>query len=136
MDEVESFTKQMAEDKVNPMDLKKKLAHIITAEHKGENAAAKAQKHFETVFQNRETGEEGGENTLPEIKVGAEKASIITLLTTHTGFAESNSQAKRLVEQGAVSIDGKKVVDKTALISIPPDGLSFRAGRHAAHITR
>ena len=45
-------------------------------------------------------------------------------------------RAKRLVEQGAVSINGEKIVDKAALISIPPDGLSFRAGRHAAHITR
>jgi tyrosyl-tRNA synthetase len=133
MENVKRYQNEIQEGTVNPMELKKKLAFIITAEHKGEKAAKQAEKHFETVFQQRKAEITG---STPEFSTGKTEVPIVELLTSHTGFADSNSRAKRLVEQGAVSIDGEKITDKTATIPIPPGGLTLRAGRHIAHIVK
>jgi len=133
MENIERYKTEIQEGTVNPMDLKKKLAFMITAEHKGEKAAKTAEKHFETVFQKRKAEITG---TTPEVKTGKTEIGIIELLTTHTHLAKSNSRAKRLVEQGAVSIDGKKITDKTAVITMTDNGLSLRAGRHIVRVVK
>lgn len=133
MEDIERYKTEIQEGTTNPMDLKKRLAFMITAEHKGEKAAKTAEKHFETVFQQRKAEISG---SVPEFSTGKPEIGIIELLTVHTNLAESNSQAKRLVEQGAVSINGEKVTDKTTVVTINNDGLSLRAGRHAVRVVK
>ncbi|MBN2100354.1 tyrosine--tRNA ligase [Candidatus Dojkabacteria bacterium] len=131
IEKIEKMKTDMKNDKVNPMDLKKQLALEITTEHKGEAVAKKAQEYFEKVFQKQ------GETTssdIPVTTVDQKKCSIIDLLTIHTHFTDSNSQAKRLIEQGAVTVDDKKISDKIAIISIPKDGLILRAGKKITKI--
>ena len=119
----------LEKDRVNPMELKKKLAFSITSEHKGEKDASKAQSHFENLFQKK-----GSEASLESITVGKAKATIISLLSEYTHIASSNSQAKRLLEQGAVTLDGVKVLDKGIVITLKKDGHLLRAGKKAVKI--
>lgn len=132
MDEIEKMQKDLDKDSVNPMDLKKKLAFTITAEHKGEKASEKAQQHFESVFQKRDAQAD----TIEEKSARKKKVGVVSLLTDISGFAESNSDAKRLITQSAVSIDGKKVTDKNADVTIPPEGITLKVGRKITRITQ
>lgn len=133
MEEIEQMQTDMEEEKVNPMELKKKLAYTITAEHKGKDAAKKAQEYFESVYQ----GKGGpGSTEIQEFKVDKESIGIIELLTDVTGFAESNSQAKRLVSQGAVSVVDEKVQDVGAEIIISEGGITIRAGKKIGKVVK
>jgi tyrosyl-tRNA synthetase len=88
----------LKKDKVNPRDLKMKLAREITKINHGEAAALKAQENFINTIQKKE---------LPaEIKTWSaqrDKYGLLDLLMA-TGLALSKSEARRLVEQGAIKI--------------------------------
>ena len=87
----------------NPMLVKKKLAFILTAMLNNKQTAQKAQQEFEKVFQ---------EGKMPKniktVKLKTKNINIIDLLVK-TKLAPSKSEAKRLVKQGAVEIDGNKI---------------------------
>lgn len=130
MEEIKQMVKDMKAEKVNPMDLKKRLAFLITSEHKGEKAAKKAEGYFESVFQNK-----GQEAEIPTIQVSEKEARIIDLIVKFAKFTNSNSQAKRLIKQGAVSIDDKKINDINTTSTIKPTGITLRAGKQIVKIT-
>ncbi|MDD3662220.1 MAG: tyrosine--tRNA ligase [Candidatus Dojkabacteria bacterium] len=133
LDQIQTMQREMSDGSLNPMDAKKRLAFTITQEHKGTAAAQKAQQHFETLFQKKDAV---SAETVPTVEVGSSSVKLVELLVSHARFTDSNSRAKRLIEQGAVSIDGNKVTDKTSVLPIGPDGFILRAGRRTAHITR
>ena len=87
----------------NPMLVKKKLAFILTAMLNNKQTAQKAQQEFEKVFQ---------EGKMPKniktVKLKTKNINIIDLFVK-TKLAPSKSEAKRLVKQGAVEIDGNKI---------------------------
>lgn len=85
----------------NPMELKKELALMVTSEITSKEEAQKAEKYFEEVFQKKEIAED-----IPEISI-EEGNTKLTDLMVSIGLAESKSQARRLVEQGAVKINGE-----------------------------
>ncbi|MCA9374862.1 tyrosine--tRNA ligase [Candidatus Dojkabacteria bacterium] len=91
---------------INPMDLKKELALTLTRDLKGEQEAESAQKFFEEVFQNQSFDTE-----IEELEVDRPSINIIKLLTEKSDLIPSSSQAKRLIEQGAVTLDSEKLDD-------------------------
>jgi tyrosyl-tRNA synthetase len=102
LDEIDNVRKRFESDE-NPMELKKELAFRVTSELKNEEDAKKAEEYFETVFQ------KGSADTdLKEVNVKNEKYDILELIT-ETKLAPSKSQARRLVEQGAVQVDEEKI---------------------------
>lgn len=87
---------------LHPMDAKMMLARdIVTIYHDAE-AAARAEAHFQRVFQKRELPRE-----MPTHKLAAPQ-NIVDLLV-EVGLAPSKSQARRLIVQGGVRLDGNKV---------------------------
>ncbi len=86
----------------NPIIIKKKLARAIVSELYDDGSADKAEKDFESRVQNKELPEE-----ITELSV--KKDSIITQVLTDTGFAGSISEAKRLIGQGGVNVNDKKI---------------------------
>lgn len=89
----------------NPMLIKKKLALRVTSELKGKDDALKAQKFFETIFQNRSL-----ETDIEVIDLKKGNYDILDLII-EVNLASSKSEARRLISQGAVSIDGEKTDD-------------------------
>ena len=126
-DKIGELTNGIQAGAVHPMDVKKILAReIVTIYHSAE-AAAEAQASFERVFSQREVPEE-----MPEVELAAGDLQdgriwIVKLLVA-AKMAPSNSEARRLVTGGAVTIDGEKVQDVSASIQ-PKGGQVLRAGR-------
>jgi tyrosyl-tRNA synthetase len=90
-------------NKLKPLDAKKKLAYEIVKMYHSQKDAETAQSKFESKFQ---------KGNIPEgfdVKV-KENISILDAVTT---LVESKSQAKRLLEQGAIEIEGKVAKDGT-----------------------
>jgi tyrosyl-tRNA synthetase len=114
LDEIEKINKRFKGNE-NPMTLKKELAFRVTSELKSKEDAKSAQEYFESVFQNRST-----DTDLKKVKVNQKEYNILELIT-EVSLAPSKSQARRLIEQNAVSIDNKKVDDwqKTVTLTQP-----------------
>lgn len=126
LDEIEMIKKSLAEGTMHPMDAKKRLAReIVTIYHSCE-AAAQAQAEFERVFSQHEVPAD-----MPDVDVTGllEDGRVwIVRLMTSADTALSNSEARRLVEQGGVSIDGEKVTAVSANVEVR-DGQVLRMGR-------
>jgi tyrosyl-tRNA synthetase len=126
MNEVQEY-KERLESGENPMTLKKELAYRITAEITSEKQAQKAQEYFESVFQNKDKDAE-----IPTKEISKKEIALNDLLV-EIDFADSKSQAKRLIEQGAVKIDDKKITQYNYLIELSKP-LNIRAGRKLCKI--
>ena len=118
--ELNDFKRQVAGNTINPMILKKRLAVELVTQLHGLEEAVKADENFTNVFQKRE---------MPEEIAGIEVAADEDLrdIITRANIAKSRSDAARLLQQGAVSIDGVKVtIGKTAY----QDGNIIKVGKH------
>ena len=108
--------KQFAE--ANPRDAKAQLAQRIVEIYHDEEAADRAEEHFE------QTVVEGGiPNDIPEHAPETEDGEEVGLLNLmrHAGLTESNSEGRRLIEQGAVTIDEEAVTDTGRYIDAAED---------------
>jgi tyrosyl-tRNA synthetase len=94
---------------IHPLDLKKRLAAEIVAIFQGADAAVEAEEHFRIVNQERELPHE-----MPEISLES-PASLSTVLVG-AGLAPSKSEVKRLVQQGGIRLDGKRVDDPNLVL--------------------
>jgi tyrosyl-tRNA synthetase len=90
--------------KVHPMEAKKRLASMLVEEYHSAEAADAARGYFESKFQRREVP-----TNVPVYRI-AEDIWICELMK-QLNFAPSNSEARRLVSQGAVRVDGETVKD-------------------------
>jgi tyrosyl-tRNA synthetase len=128
MPEITKMTKQLQADKINPRDLKMKLAYEITRLNAGEEAALAAQTNFIKTIQKKELPEE-----MATWQADRKEYNILDLLV-ETDLASSKSEARRLVEQGAIKIksdDGLIVVeDVSDIVKIDRDIIITRGKFH------
>ncbi len=94
--------------KVNPRDAKAKLAFEITQLFHGVEKARKAEEHFNRVFRERQIPDE-----IPEYYLKKDGELIADILY-NSGLVKSKSEARRLIKQGGVKLDGEPVRDETA----------------------
>ncbi len=92
-------------DRTHPRQAKAALAKTIVARYHGDASAEAAAAEFDRVFAQRDVPTD-----MPQINVAGASMNIVELVML-AGFADSNSQARRLVLQNAVSIDSEKVTD-------------------------
>jgi len=129
LDELKAYKKRLDAGE-NPIVLKKELALRVTEEITSKAEAEKAQKYFEKVFQKKEDSED-----IKEKAVDHDIYSITELLVA-VEFAGSKSIARRLVEQGAVKINNKKVEDWNDTVSISSySSMLLKVGKQLCHIT-
>jgi tyrosyl-tRNA synthetase len=104
---------QLAEGKGDPMALKHDLSHLIVSRIHGHEAAEAAQAHFQRVVQRKEIPED-----IPAVDLVLADRTALTLveILCEAKLAPSKSQARRLVQQGAVSIEGSRQEDPTRLL--------------------
>ena len=92
------------------MDVKKELARAIVTDFHSREAAGRAQEEFERVFSQRDLPSE-----LPVVEVAvAEGTILLSKVLVAAGLASSNSEARRLLAQGAVKLDGRSATDPKA----------------------
>jgi tyrosyl-tRNA synthetase len=119
-EEIAGFKEQLKTRSVNPMDLKKRLAHEIVRQFHDKQAADEAQEYFERRHQAREL-----HKVSISIKVSAKAIHRRDMprWLVNNKFANSVSEAKRLLAQGAVQIirtDGTRQVVKDENVEIKP----------------
>jgi len=108
--ELVEIKRQLADASVNPRDVKRKLARTLVRMYHTEDAARNAEQQFDKVFIDKEVPEHIEEYVLPS---GSGGQSIVELMLSGK-LAASKSEARRLIEQGGVSIDGVRVGDLNA----------------------
>jgi tyrosyl-tRNA synthetase len=105
--ELKDVERTLSDSKVNPMTVKKDLAHRVVRLYHGQAAADRAQRDFEVQFSRREAPE-----SLPVWSPETGEDMGIKDLLVRSGLASTGSAAWRAVDQGAVSIDGVRITDR------------------------
>lgn len=100
--EVERLVQGMAAGTEHPRDVKDLLAADVVRTFHGEDAANTAREEFARIFRERQAPSE-----MPEVVVNS--PAQITALLVQAGLASSNNEARRLVQQGGVRLNGTKV---------------------------
>ncbi len=93
----------LSNEDLKPLDAKKKLAAAIVKTYHGEKEAKQAQEQFEQLFQKG-----GVSESTPEIKLHEPSVELVDFLVENN-LAPSKSEAKRLIADGAVEVDGQTV---------------------------
>ncbi|MBA7675756.1 Tyrosine--tRNA ligase [subsurface metagenome] len=101
--ELGEFSEGLKQQSVNPMVLKKRLAREIIAQLYDQKAAAEAEGHFEKTVQRKEKPE--------EIALGTKSGKGLQDYLAENRLAKSKSEARRLIDQGAVYINDERVKD-------------------------
>lgn len=92
----------------NPVKYKKKLAFELVKQLNSTKDAEAAQEHFEKTVQKKEIPSEIPTLTLPRSLVSG---GTVTEMITRLDIVESKSEAKRLIEQGGVTVDNEVIID-------------------------
>ncbi len=103
--------------KESPRKAKAHLARNIVSQFFGEQEAEKAEDTFDRVFKEKQLPEEIPIIEIEEKKLGGKKANIVDILFV-AGLVGSKSEAKRMIQQNAVKIDGHTMSDINAEIEI------------------
>jgi len=98
---------------IHPKEAKLNLAENITAQYHGKEVAKKAREEFDKVFSHDEIP-----NDIPVYRLKAKGLFVIDLLID-SGLTESKNEARRLIKQGGVYFDGKRVDKEDMLIDQP-----------------
>ena len=101
---VDEISKKLDNNSVNPMELKRKLARKIVAIYYDENKALEAENHF-----NRVTVSKGIPDEIEEFNLTEDE--LLVNIIADSGLLNSKSEARRMIKQSAVKIDGKTVTD-------------------------
>jgi tyrosyl-tRNA synthetase len=112
-EEIAEYKEKMSSGEINPMVIKKRLAFEIVSQFHGIKEAQQAEEYFTRVFQKREAPEE----VVPLTELAGDNVAL-TVALARAGLAKSRSEARRLLEQGAIEINGRKVTEDLALSSI------------------
>jgi tyrosyl-tRNA synthetase len=101
---------------LHPKQAKSDLARRLVADYHGDRAAGEAAAEFEKIFARKETPEEIREVRLPS----APQPVWVPKLLVGLGLAKSNGEARRLIEQGGVYLDGERLSDTTREVPAAP----------------
>lgn len=115
----------------NPRDAKVRLAKEIVALYHSPEAAQAAETYFVETFSKRQQPVDAPETQIPTEILDENGLVPLPTLLTALGLTESNGKARKLIEAGAVSLDGDKITDPTA--KLPPSHLhqkTLKAGKH------
>jgi tyrosyl-tRNA synthetase len=112
-EDVGGLREAMAAQRVHPMEVKKRLAHVLVARFHGEDAAVEAERGFTRRFQQRELP---AEVSTVAFRTEAGAVGVVDVLAS-TGLVGSRSEARRMIAQGAVRIDGERVIGQDAQVA-------------------
>lgn len=103
-DEISSLKTGMETGELHPKSVKQKLARELTARYYGAEEAQKAEENFERVFK-----QHGLPDEIPEHVHAADQEAWLPRLLVEAGMVKGTGEARRMIKQNAVSIDGEKV---------------------------
>jgi tyrosyl-tRNA synthetase len=122
--EIQEIAREL-EGGLNPMVAKKRLAYEITRLYHGIAGAREGQRYFEELHQTRTLGDEDW----PQVAIRGAQPRQVGRLFVEAGLADSVGDARRVMQQGGLEIDGRKVTD-FAMTVTPQTGMKLRRGKN------
>ncbi|HAV10050.1 MAG TPA: tyrosine--tRNA ligase [Dehalococcoidia bacterium] len=122
-EEIKEFKRSMEQSTVNPMVLKKRLAREIVTQFHSDHDAVQAEERFTKIFQKRETPEE-----VVQLNIKSGVTTTLTAEMAKAGLTKSRAEAKQLLAQGAIEIDGEKATEDIDLSTLGP-GHKIKVGK-------
>ena len=108
---VKNAEERLAEPSVNPMEVKRDLARAVVELYYDKETASLAENHFNTVVVGK-----GIPDDIPEFSLSSE--DLIVNVIFDAGLLQSKGEARRMIKQGAVKLDGESVTNIQATISL------------------
>jgi tyrosyl-tRNA synthetase len=108
---VKNAEERLAEPSVNPMEVKRDLARAVVELYYDGKTATQAENHFNTVVVGK-----GIPDDIPEFSLSSE--DLIVNVIFDAGLLQSKGEARRMIKQGAVKLDGESVTNIQATISL------------------
>ncbi len=105
--QLQEVKRRLNDGQTNPMVLKKELARAIIKMYHSESAARQAEQNFEQIFSKKKTPDDIEEIIIPS----SDLPKPLVKLLTECGAVSSNGEARRLIQQGGVRINDKKIND-------------------------
>jgi tyrosyl-tRNA synthetase len=127
IDEINSMKKDAESGCMNPKNAKVKLAKEIIKTYHSQKSADEAEKEFESVFAKGNTPEDISIYNISKSDFKDNRIWVCALLTK-AGLTSSNTEARKLIKQSGVSIDGEKISDESLHIT-PKDGMIIQVGK-------
>ena len=125
-EELADLRRAIEEQSANPMDLKKRLASELVTQFHDSEAARSSEQHFEQTVQRKEVPEDVETFVLPkESDLGQTRLSRVLV---DANMAASSAEARRLIDQGAVQVDGRKIESDSSAGFLKPESI-VRVGR-------
>jgi tyrosyl-tRNA synthetase len=107
-DEVSAVELGLREDTLHPGETKRRLSRAVVERYHGSDAARNAEESFNTVFRAKGVPED-----IPTVQLEDTGSVWLPALLCGAGLTKSNGEARRLIAQGAVKIDGTRIDDET-----------------------
>jgi tyrosyl-tRNA synthetase len=127
IDEINSMKKDAESGCINPKNAKVRLAKEIIKTYHSQKAADDAEREFESIFSKGNTPQDMPVYNIKKSDIKDNKIWICVLLT-QAGLTQSNTEARKMIKQGGVSVDGEKISDESLHIA-PKDDMIIQVGK-------
>lgn len=129
--EVEEIRRRLKDPSTNPSQIKRELARDLVARYHGADAAARAEEEFDLVHVRHDVPED-----IPLARMAGEAEGLwIIKALTGSGLCKSSSDARRMILQGAVTVDGERLTDVDRRLVRRNEGYILKVGkRHFVRI--
>ena len=107
---VKSAESRLADSSINPMEVKRELARAVVELYYDAETASQAEQHFNTIVVGKGTPDD-----IPEFSLNEE--DLIVNVIFDAGILQSKGEARRMIKQGAVKLDGESITDIQATIA-------------------
>jgi tyrosyl-tRNA synthetase len=125
--EIEELKTRVGSGETHPKEAKQRLSREIVELYHGQEAAVAAERQFEKVFARKELPDEMPRLVLHSSDMTDGKAWVVKMLVM-AGFANSNGEARRLIQQGGVRINQEDVTLDNCDVCVN-DGDVLQAGK-------
>ncbi len=123
--EIDEIRRRLRDPAANPSHVKRELARDLVTQFHDAEAAQAAEAHFNRLFVQHGRPEE-----TERVKVEAEDGAIwIAKVLTQAGLCESSSSARRMIQQGAVKVDGAKISDVDLRLAARKEPYAIQVGK-------
>lgn len=126
-EELETLQERLAAGTLHPRDAKMQLARTYVRMYHGAKEAEEAERHFKTVFQQQSIPDDMPEVVVHDSEIEGGKMWVVKLLR-QLGLVPSNAEARRMVQQGAVKINERKIEAANVDVEIQ-NGMIVQVGK-------
>lgn len=113
--ELQEIKRELEDPDTNPRNLKRRLGFELVKLYYNEDVAKQSIEEFDKIFIKKEVPDD-----IPEISLKEKDIKLINFIVANK-MADSNAAARRLIEQGGVSINGEKIEDFNLILDYTED---------------